>query len=498
MAFLRWGSENKAELEQFWQDITSEAASLQETVNGQADSVIAAYGDVLTWGTDNKADLQQFWADIATETTTLQNKVNGEADSVIAAYGDVLTWGTDNKAELGQMWVDVATEAQGLSVDVSGATGSVKAAYKSVLTWTIRNKPHMMGFWTDIEGKVKTYIDKIRDIPSSISIPKVVLPPTPDMPFTGGEPIPASIDTEQAIKDMNEGLGGVEETLGGINDEWLRMAAIIVAVAGILIGGPFAWLGIGVGATRLLKDFLPDIRKWLNANAGAIGKEIDPLLAGTEGILNFAWEGKIPELSLESGGPEDPPWIMQWLMDNEERFKGAWRTIKEALEDIRAMFTQEFWDGVFDLSTSAENTAKLILDTVASVAWLLDKIGDVERWAEAQTGGTTPQSAGEAVKGDLADLAKAGNFLIQGVNLLHPFKDIPKIPVPKVGILPDPLPLPENDSVDLLASALQSGTNGGRTMVFNVENLYGVDDLEDFVQEANLAALRRGQENVLT
>ena len=40
--------------------------------------------------------------------------------------------------------------------------------------------------------------------------------------------------------------------------------------------------------------------------------------------------------------------------------------------------------------------------------------------------------------------------------------------------------------------------NGGRTMVFNVENLYGVDDLEDFVQEANLAALRRGQENVLT
>ena len=32
----------------------------------------------------------------------------------------------------------------------------------------------------------------------------------------------------------------------------------------------------------------------------------------------------------------------------------------------------------------------------------------------------------------------------------------------------------------------------------HVENLYGVDDLEDFVQEANLAALRRGQENVLT
>ena len=48
--------------------------------------------------------------------------------------------------------------------------------------------------------------------------------------------------------------------------------------------------------------------------------------------------------------------------------------------------------------------------------------------------------------------------------------------------------------LDRLASIM----GGGRAMVFNVENLYGVDDLEDFVQEANLAALRRGQENVLT
>ena len=48
--------------------------------------------------------------------------------------------------------------------------------------------------------------------------------------------------------------------------------------------------------------------------------------------------------------------------------------------------------------------------------------------------------------------------------------------------------------LDRLASIM----GGGRTMVFQVENLYGVDDLEDFVQEANLAALRRGQENVLT
>ena len=54
------------------------------------------------------------------------------------------------------------------------------------------------------------------------------------------------------------------------------------------------------------------------------------------------------------------------------------------------------------------------------------------------------------------------------------------------------------DEVVMPLRDLDMMMNGGRTMVFNVENLYGVDDLEDFVQEANLAALRRGQENVLT
>ena len=48
--------------------------------------------------------------------------------------------------------------------------------------------------------------------------------------------------------------------------------------------------------------------------------------------------------------------------------------------------------------------------------------------------------------------------------------------------------------LDRLASIM----GGGRTMVFNVENLYGVDDLEDFVQEANLLGQRMGREDVLT
>ena len=49
-----------------------------------------------------------------------------------------------------------------------------------------------------------------------------------------------------------------------------------------------------------------------------------------------------------------------------------------------------------------------------------------------------------------------------------------------------------------LSALSERDFQGQRELHIHVENLYGVDDLEDFVQEANLAALRRGQENVLT
>ena len=49
-----------------------------------------------------------------------------------------------------------------------------------------------------------------------------------------------------------------------------------------------------------------------------------------------------------------------------------------------------------------------------------------------------------------------------------------------------------------LSALSERDFQGQRDLHIHVENLYGVEDLEDFVQEANLAALRRGQENVLT
>ena len=54
------------------------------------------------------------------------------------------------------------------------------------------------------------------------------------------------------------------------------------------------------------------------------------------------------------------------------------------------------------------------------------------------------------------------------------------------------------EELSSLSALSERDFQGQRELHIHVENLYGVDDLEDFVQEANLAALRRGQENVLT
>ena len=54
------------------------------------------------------------------------------------------------------------------------------------------------------------------------------------------------------------------------------------------------------------------------------------------------------------------------------------------------------------------------------------------------------------------------------------------------------------EELSSLSALSERDFQGQRELHIHVENMYGVDDLEDFVQEANLAALRRGQENVLT
>ena len=336
------------------------------------------------------------------------------------------------------------------------------------------NKPTFTSFWDDITGKVKDLIETMASVPDSIELPKIVLPQPslprlPGLPFAKDEPmLPASADTETAIKEIDEALGQVEERLGNINDDWLTMAALVVTIGGLLLGGPFGWIGAGIGATRLLKNFLPDIRAWLAENDAAIAKELDPLLWGLQESLAAAWGEGLPEVPPEvlQKAPEDRNWLFQWWIDHGDEFYGAAdaiakgiRNVTEALKNAKLDWTN-FWP-----LNLMEAAAKATLEAIWAIAWLIDRSDELFQE-------TPPQHQIES------DVRRA----LTGVPSLRD---------------PLPLPLPDDSALGSLSMALQSVGSGSRTMVFNVENLYGVDDLEDFVQEANLAALRRGQENVL-
>ena len=486
---VTWGTDNKAKLEQLWADTTTEALALKTAVNTD---VLTAYGNVLTWGTDNKAKLEQLWADTTTEALALKTAVNTD---VLTAYGNVLTWGTDNKAKLKSLWSGVSISARVLKADVSGATGSVLAAYKSVLTWGTDNKAKLKSLWSgvsisarvlkaDVSGATGSVLaayksvltwgtDNKADLKSMWS--GVSLPPMPDMPFADEPMEPVSIDTGQAIDDINDGLAEFEKKLQGINDDWLTMAALVVTVGGLLLGGPFGWIGAGIGATRLLKNFLPDIRTWLAENNAAIAKELDPLLWGLEESLAAAWGEGLPEVPPEvlQKAPEDRNWLFQWWIDHDDEFYGAAdaiakgiRNVTEALKNAKLDWTN-FWP-----LNLMETAAKATLEAIWAIAWLIDRSDELFQE-------TPPQHQIEL------DVRRG----LTGADL--PYTGLGPIAPP--GFLEA---MPDDSALGSLATALGS-IGGGRTMVFNVENLYGVDDLEDFVQEANLAALRRGQENVL-
>ena len=158
-------------------------------------------------------------------------------------------------------------------------------------------------------------------------------------------------------------------------------------------------------------------------------------------------------------------------------FKKVYEKIKEWVGKARD-FVSGIWDGIAGGLKSALNVVIRALNKALNVAaGLVEKI----KKTLDKIPGPNP----------------AGNFLLGVANKLR--TGIPElseggiIQMPTIAMVGEAGPeaiIP----LDRLASIM----NGGRTMVFNVENLYGVDDLEDFVQEANLAALRRGQENVLT
>ena len=230
--------------------------------------------------------------------------------------------------------------------------------------------------------------------------------------------------------------------------------------------------------------------------------------------------------------------FMQWIIDNEESIKGAIDVIGDAIQllykGIKLLVDEALLP---TLNVAMELLAPLIiavvdaiLDFLGAVFWLIDRLDELDdAWEDLKVALDSVKEKWDTIwggikedfKGFVNDIIDGINAIILGWNSLE--FTLPKVgkgplsfggwtvgtpdikPIPKLdegGIVTGPtlaaLATDRQDEVVMPLRDLDMMMNGGRTMVFNVENLYGVDDLEDFVQEANLAALRRGQENVLT
>ena len=153
-----------------------------------------------------------------------------------------------------------------------------------------------------------------------------------------------------------------------------------------------------------------------------------------------------------------------------------------------------------------EAAAKAILHAVAAIAWLIDRLDELDTiWPKIWEG------IAETFREFVNEVIEGINTIIRGLNKI-PGVDLeeltkwvrmgPTAPNPPLmHRTPHDRPwhkLDDDSAIGSLATDLGSIGGGNRTFIFNVENLYGVDDLEDFVQEANLLGQRMGREDVLT
>ncbi len=230
--------------------------------------------------------------------------------------------------------------------------------------------------------------------------------------------------------------------------------------------------------------------------------------------------------------------FMQWMVDNEESIKGAINVVGDAvvllykglmlLLKLALIPLNEIWKV---MSPVILFVVDALLKVLGTVFWLIDRLDELDdAWEDLKVALDGVKEKWDEIWGGIASGFKGYvNVIIDGINAIIRGWNrleftLPEIdtkifgkvggwtigtpdikPIPKLdegGIVTGPtlvaLAMDRQDEVVMPLRDLDMMMNGGRTMVFNVENLYGVDDLEDFVQEANLAALRRGQENVLT
>ena len=359
--FVTWGTTNADKVKGFWRDTASAATDVKTTIN---DEVVPAYEGVSKWTTTNAETVKGLWEDTASAATDLGTAID---DEVVPAYEGVSDWAATNAETVKGFWKDTETAVAdlGTAIDTKVAVPLV-----AVSTWHATNKAAILGVWEEANTKVgnlSASISALGDIEvkfpdlevpelkvPELFVPKLELPKEVDLGlgknigedlktvFEGLEldlELPSFDatnagleDTDAKIAAVSGGMVTLETKLTGIDEGWLRIAALAAGAGALIIGGPFGLAAMGLSATLLAKNYLPAVRAWFDQNAPRIAKSINPWLVNIE-EFSEATQTKVKEAIDDYVLPAFQS-VKQWVSDNKAFLLGLWNEFSGTIVEL--------------------------------------------------------------------------------------------------------------------------------------------------------------------
>ena len=478
-----------------------------------------------------------------------QTKVKEAIDDyVLPALQSVKQWVSDNKGFLLGLW----TEFSGTIVELGGKiktnlvdvwnTG-VMPVLNTFKQWLEDNKETISAAWGAIlnigGGAVETVFDVLKHAAD------VILPRIQDVLDTTVMPAIEKfgqwfIDNQDTIREAFDTIGqaakAFTDTLAFFFDvTWpiaepilKKILAIFLDLAGKVatVAAKLDWLAIGLGTALGI---------WVAWNvAVAIGSGIMTAAAVAATALGIAIAIATSPIFLIGLAIVGLIAIGVLLWKNWDKIKEFALKIWENIKNI----IKEHWDKILAILLPVPGLAILIFRNWGKITGFVDTIWNniystVTGWINAivefvkelpgrilEIIQKIPSMVGNVIKDIpvIGDAVGAVGGVVGGVKEFFGLEHGGIVTGPTLALLGEAgpeavIPLPNLNLSSLVTDAgaglaieelsslsalSERDFQGQRELHIHVENLYGVDDLEDFVQEANLAALRRGQENVLT
>ena len=325
--------------------------------------LIPAYIGVVTWGTTNADKVKGFWKDTASAASDVKTTIN---DEVVPAYEGVSEWTTTNAETVKGLWKDTASAATDLGTAIDT---KVSVPLAAVSTWHTTNKAAILGVWEEANTKVgnlSASISALGDIEvkfpeleiPELFVPKIEVPKEPlkkvDLGLgkkvaedlqTGFEGLDLDValpsfdatntaleDTNATIASVTGGMATLETKFAGIDEGWLRTAALAAGAGALIIGGPFGLAAMGLSATLLAKNYLPAVRSWFDKNAPRIAKSINPWLVNIE-EFSEATQTKVKEAIDDYVLPAFQS-VKQWVSDNKAFLLGLWNEFSGTIVEL--------------------------------------------------------------------------------------------------------------------------------------------------------------------